>query len=63
MGLGYPHEFEYQPFISSLMYRLRDFPSGGDLCVGRIYGIFDHGWEFQLDGGGHVVGYLQHRCS
>jgi len=44
-----------------LMPRFRNFPGCGDLCVGYIYGIFDYGWEFKLDGGGHVVGCLQHR--
>lgn len=40
------------------MSRLRNLPGRRDLRVGYFYRVFDHGREFKLDGGGHVVGCL-----
>ena len=41
-------------------HRFREFSSRGDFHFGYLYGIFDYGWQFKLDGGCNVVGCLWH---
>jgi hypothetical protein len=46
---------------SCLTSRFPDFPGSSDFFVYDMHRIFNHGWEFKLDGRNDVVKYVRRR--